>query len=283
MLRIAPPSPSSIFGITMRESRNADVTLKWKAASNIFSLVRSAGRGGVPPALFTSRSMRPNSFQVASTTVFELRAIVDVAGNGEHAPAGVLANHRGGRFEIGRIARRDRHVGAGLRERARDAAADALGTARHDGDAVGDAKLIEDHRWLLLGGTRSLPRPEAPRYPRRRRRLRVRRRGSDGCRRSSRHSPRCGRALLRGARSRRRRTAALLADQRRALEHHLSGRWAGRNLGAAAAAARSRAADRARHGARVPRDRGARRDRRAGARARSRSARTRRSTTRRST
>ena len=75
MLTIAPPpAVSTIFGTTSRESRKALVTLKRSAVSKKRSLVCSAARGSVPPALFTSTSMRPNASSVARDERFEILA-----------------------------------------------------------------------------------------------------------------------------------------------------------------------------------------------------------------
>jgi hypothetical protein len=63
-----PPALSTIFGTQRWVNRNAWVTLKRKAASKKRSLVWSAGRGGVPPALLTSTSRRPSSSRLRSAS-----------------------------------------------------------------------------------------------------------------------------------------------------------------------------------------------------------------------
>ena len=68
MLTIEPsPGASTMRGMTRRHRLKAWVTLKRSAFSKNSSLVLSAGRGPVPPALFTRMSIRPNSAIVAST------------------------------------------------------------------------------------------------------------------------------------------------------------------------------------------------------------------------
>ena len=68
MLTIAPPPRSRMWGIAIRDSRYACVTLKRNAPSRNLSLVRCQPLGGQPPALFTTTSIRPNSRSVAVTT-----------------------------------------------------------------------------------------------------------------------------------------------------------------------------------------------------------------------
>jgi hypothetical protein len=145
MFTIAPPpAVSTIFGITSFESRNACVTFMRSAFSKKRSLVCSAARGPVPPALLTSTSILPNSAIAAATSRSRLSSLSTSVGTAiARRPrcatsfavlsmsAGVRAAHT--------------HVGAGLGECERDAAPDALARARHDRDAVRQLEAVEDH------------------------------------------------------------------------------------------------------------------------------------------
>src|SRR5262249_52207511 len=68
MFRIVPPSPASMWGTQARVSTNAEFRLNLKHHSQEGRSVSRNGIGGKPPALFTSRSMRPNSFIVRRVT-----------------------------------------------------------------------------------------------------------------------------------------------------------------------------------------------------------------------
>ena len=120
------------------------MTLKRSACSNPSALVRSAGRGGHPPALFTRMSMRPNSVDRRGHEVLELVALEHVGRDDERPPPG-RPHPLGGGLEVGHGARRAHHVGPGLGERHRGAGTDALARAGHDGHAVGQLELVEDH------------------------------------------------------------------------------------------------------------------------------------------
>ena len=139
-----PPAVSTITGTTSRVSRNGAMTLKRSACSNPSALVRSAGRGGQPPALFTRMSMRPNSSTDRGDEVLELVALEHVGRDDERPPPG--RPHPLGRgLEVGLGARRAHHVGPGLGEGHRGAGTDALARAGHDGHPVGQLELVEDH------------------------------------------------------------------------------------------------------------------------------------------
>ena len=120
---LPPPALSSMCGTSRRVRRKADVTLKRNASSNMRSLVCSASIGGVPPALLTRMSTRPNSRIVAATSASRCGALHDVA----HQPAAPCTPERarllGGRLDLLARARRAHHVrpllGEGQRARPR--------------------------------------------------------------------------------------------------------------------------------------------------------------------
>ena len=139
-----PPAVSTIFGTTSRESRKALVTLKRSAVSKKRSLVWSAARGSVPPALFTSTSRRPNASTVACTSALQVLGLHDVGAHRER-PSPAPSHLVGDGVDVRLRPRRAHDVGARFGERERDAAADALAGAGDDRDAVRELEEVEDH------------------------------------------------------------------------------------------------------------------------------------------
>ena len=135
MLTIAPPPASSMCGTAALLSTNAVVTLKWNDRSRNPGLVSRKGRGIVPPALFTTMSIRPNSVIVRATR--SSTASLSLTSQGMTTARRPKAAHVGGDLvELVLGARGEHDVGARGRVRARDRGADATPRAGDDRDAM---------------------------------------------------------------------------------------------------------------------------------------------------
>ena len=99
--------------------------------------------GGKPPALLTSRSMRPNSSMVRWASASSCAASV-TSQRTARARRPNATDGLGHGLDLLLGAGGADHVGAQLGEGQCDAAADATAGACHEGDAVGEGEAVEE-------------------------------------------------------------------------------------------------------------------------------------------
>src|SRR5215475_13899418 len=138
MLITEPPPDLSRWGTASWVRLNAVDTFQWKASLKKRSLVRRKGCGMLPPALFTTTSMRPSSASERSTSAC-------IPSRARRSTGTTTARRPSDLVELALCPRADRDVGADLGQRPGDAGADAATRPRHDRDLAVEPEAVEDH------------------------------------------------------------------------------------------------------------------------------------------